>query len=99
MIFACVTGNVEASHKFIQYEGLKLLIVQPLDINMRKSGDRFLAVDAVGAGRGDIVLVMEEGWSCWQAVGKEKAPINRAIIGIVDTVDLAQKDRARTVAI
>ena len=39
------------------------------------------------AGPGDLVPVMEEGWSSWQAVGKDRAPINRAVVGVVDAID------------
>jgi microcompartment protein CcmK/EutM len=67
---------------------LKLLYVQPLDVRSRAAaGDKLIAVDAVDAGPGDLVLVIEEGRSSWQAVGKELAPINRAVIGVVDAIE------------
>jgi len=88
MILARVIGNIESTHKYYQYEGLKMLYVQKLELDLNPVGDPFIAVDAVDAGEGDLVLVMEEGWSAWQAVGKKKAPINRAVIGIVDEINL-----------
>ena len=88
MILARVVGNIESTHKYYQYEGLKLLWVHPLDLDLNEMGQRMIAVDAVDAGTCDLVLIMEEGWSAWQAVGKEKAPINRAVVGVVDSIDL-----------
>lgn len=88
MILARILGDIESTHKYYQYEGLKLLYVQPLDLrSLQPSGDRHVAADAVDAGPGDLVLVMEEGWSSWQAVGKDKAPINRAVVAVVDAID------------
>lgn len=86
MIFARVTGMVESTHKYYQYQGLKLLYVQPLDWGLEPEGGKFIAVDAVDAGPGDLVLVIEEGWSSWQAVGRERAPVNRAVVGVVDHI-------------
>lgn len=87
MILARILGDIESSHKYYQYEGLKLLYVQPLDLALKPLGDRIVAADAVDAGPGDLVLVMEEGWSSWQAVGKDRAPINRAVVGVVDAIE------------
>lgn len=87
MILARVAGNIESTHKYYQYQGLKLLYVQPLNLDLQPDGARIIAVDAVDAGPGDLVLVMEEGWSSWQAVGRARAPINRAVVGVVDRLD------------
>ncbi|MBN2432346.1 MAG: hypothetical protein JXQ27_12795 [Acidobacteria bacterium] len=89
MIFARVVGNIESDHKIPPYQGLKLLYVQPLSIALEPHGHPLMAVDAVDAGPGDLVLVMMEGWSTWQAVGKEKAPLNRAVVAVVDEIRLA----------
>ena len=88
MILARVLGNIESTHKYYPFEGLKLLYVQPLDLALHPLGGRIVAADAVDAGPGDLVLVIEEGWSSWQAVGKERAPLNRAVVGVVDHIDL-----------
>ncbi len=88
MILARVLGSVESTVKHLQYEGLKLLYVQPLDARSRTpAGDKLIAVDTVDAGAGDLVLILEEGRSTWEAVGREMAPINRAVIGVVDAVE------------
>ena len=88
MILARVIGNVESTIKYYQYEGLKLMYVQPLDLKtLKPRGSKQIAADAVDAGVGDLVLVIEEGWSSWQAVGKTKAPLNRAVAAVVDSID------------
>jgi microcompartment protein CcmK/EutM len=88
MIFARVVGNIESDHKSAAYQGLKLLYVQPLSLSLEPKGDRLIAVDAVDAGPGDLVLIMQEGWSSWQAVGREKSPLNRAVVAVVDAIRL-----------
>ncbi len=88
MILARVLGSVESTVKHLQYEGLKLLYVQPLDVRSQApAGDKLIAVDTVDAGPGDLVLILEEGRSTWEAVGREMAPINRAVIGVVDAIE------------
>jgi microcompartment protein CcmK/EutM len=88
MILARVVGNIESTHKYYQYEGLKLLYVQPVSIDLAPTGNKFVAADSVDAGPGDLVLIMQEGRSSWEAVGKDKAPINRAVIAVVDEISL-----------
>lgn len=93
MILARVVGNIESTHKIPEYEGLKLLYIQPLEVDLKPAGDPYVAADAVDAGVGDLVLVIEEGWSSWNAVGKDKAPINRAVVGVVDRIDFLEEPR------
>ena len=90
MIIAQVIGNVVATQKHRQYEGTKLLIVQPLALDGSAQGDPLLAVDAVRAqaGVGDRVLVVQDGWAAAYMVRQELAPINVAVVGVIDTVDL-----------
>ncbi|MBP7867788.1 MAG: EutN/CcmL family microcompartment protein [Acidobacteria bacterium] len=90
MILARVIGNIESTHKHLQYEGLKLLYVQPLEVDLEPVGDPYIAADSVDAGVGDLVLVIEEGWSSWNAVGKDKAPLNRAVVGVVDKIEFLE---------
>ncbi len=92
MIFAKVIGSVESTIKHLHYEGLKLLLVQPLSKDLKEDGVPFLAVDSIDAGPGEVVLVIEEGWSAWQSVGKkELSPINRAIVAKVDGINYLNK--------
>ena len=61
MILGLVTGNVVSTHKSKRYEGAKLMIVQPLDPQSKPSGEPVVAIDAVGAGIGERVLLVQEG--------------------------------------
>ena len=88
MILAKVVGQVIATQKETHHEGKKILLLQPLDVHSQPTGDLFVALDAVGAGVGDRVLAVQEGFSAMTAVGHTEAPIDAAIIGVVDLVEL-----------
>jgi ethanolamine utilization protein EutN len=84
-----VLGPVVATAKHPMYAGRKLLAVQPLDERGADSGASFLAVDDVQAGRGDVVLVMQEGNGVRQLLKLgPQVPIRSLIVGIVDKVTL-----------
>ena len=88
MIIARVVGNVVASQKQESHEGKKILLVQPLDLEGQPMGDVVVALDAVGAGIGDRVLAVQEGFSAMTSVGHVESPIDAAVIGIVDLVEI-----------
>jgi len=88
VIIARVVGNVIATQKQESHEGKKILLVQPLDLDGRPAGDVFVALDAVDAGIGDRVLAVQEGFSAMTAVGHIESPIDAAVIGVVDLVEL-----------
>jgi ethanolamine utilization protein EutN len=88
MLIARVIGDVVASQKVPSHEGRKILVVQPLDLDGGGRGEAVLALDAVGAGVGERVLLSMEGFSAMTAVGRPNSPIDAAIIGVIDAVDL-----------
>lgn len=88
MLLARVVGTVVATQKHRTFEGAKLLLVQPLTIDDQPRGTALLAVDAVGAGVHEKVLVVIEGRAAGEAVGRRGAPVDAAIIGVVDAVDV-----------
>ena len=88
MILARVTGTLVATQKNRKLEGAKLLLVQPLTLEDTPRGPELLAVDGVGAGVHEKVLIVLEGRAASDAIGKKAAPVDAAIVGIVDTVDL-----------
>ena len=90
MILARVVGTVVASHKRPQFEGAKLLLVQPETPQGEAKGATLLAVDSVGAGVDELVLVVLEGRAAGEAVGKKHAPVDAAIIGIVDQLECVE---------
>ena len=88
MQIARVIGTVVATQKHRKFEGAKLLLVQPLNIDDTPRGNAMLAVDGVGAGVDEKVLVVLEGRAAGEALGKKGAPVDAAIIGIIDTVSI-----------
>jgi ethanolamine utilization protein EutN len=78
---------VVSTQKNRKLEGAKLLLVQPLTLQDEPRGVALLAIDSVGAGVGEKVLVVIEGKAAGQALGRKAAAVDAAIIGIVDQVD------------
>ena len=87
MQIGVVVGTVVASHKNRKLEGAKLLLVQPMTLDEKPRGVAVLAIDSVGAGVGEKVLLVIEGKAAGDALGRKGAAVDAAIIGIVDTVD------------
>jgi ethanolamine utilization protein EutN len=83
-----VVGTVVATQKHRKFEGAKLLLVQPLNIDDTPRGAALLAVDGVGAGVDEKVLVVLEGRAAGEALGRKAAPVDAAIVGIIDRVDV-----------
>jgi len=81
-------GTVVATQKHRKFEGAKLLLVQPLNMDDTPRGNAFLAIDGVGAGVHEKVLVVLEGRAAGEALGKKAAPVDAAIVGIIDHVDI-----------
>ncbi len=87
MQIARVIGTVVATQKNRKLEGAKLLLVQPLALAGTPRGTVLIAVDGVGAGVGERVLIVIEGKAAGDALGRKGAAVDAAIIGIVDAVD------------
>ena len=88
MQIATVIGTVVSTQKHRKFEGAKLLLVQPLNLDDTPRGAALLAVDGVGAGVDEKVLVVLEGRAAGEALGKKGAPVDAAIVGIIDTVSV-----------
>jgi ethanolamine utilization protein EutN len=89
MILARVLGNVVATQKNMRYERARVMLVQPVNPDGSPRGGTLIALDAVDAGEGDLVIVVQEGWSAsTAATGEPGAAIDSAIIGVVDEIDL-----------
>jgi ethanolamine utilization protein EutN len=88
MILARVVGEVVSTQKRPQFEGAKLLILQPETPAGVASGASLVAIDSVGAGRGELVIAVLEGRAAGEALGKKLSPVDAAVVGIVDCVDL-----------
>ncbi|HEY4742347.1 MAG TPA: EutN/CcmL family microcompartment protein [Candidatus Acidoferrales bacterium] len=88
MMIGRVIGDVVATQKAPSHEGRKLLLVQPLNLDGSDGGDPVIALDAVDAGEGDRVLLSTEGYSAMTSVGRPNSPIDSAVIGVIDFVEL-----------
>ncbi|MEQ1875531.1 MAG: EutN/CcmL family microcompartment protein [Bdellovibrionia bacterium] len=87
MILARVVGEVVSSQKEPNLQGLKLLLVQSVDLKGETKGSVLVAVDAVGAGVGEVVLYASGSSARQTATTKEK-PVDAVIMAIVDSVDV-----------
>lgn len=86
MIFARVTGTVVCTLKDEKLVGSKLLLVQPVDLAGAVKGSPLVAVDSVGAGEGELVLIVQ-GSSARQTTRTDGRPVDAVIFAIVDTVE------------
>lgn len=86
MLFARVIGNVVCTRKDEKLVGTKLLLVQPVDLEGTPKGAPLVAVDVVGAGDGELVLIVQ-GSSARQTVRTEGNPVDCTIFAIVDYVE------------
>ena len=82
-----VVGTVVSTQKNRKLEGAKLLLVQPLTLEGVERGVALIAIDSVGAGVGERVLVVIEGKAAGDALGRKAAAVDAAVIGIVDQMD------------
>jgi ethanolamine utilization protein EutN len=90
MLIGRVIGEVWASQKAPSHEGCKALLIQPLSLDGSDRGEAVIALDAVDAGVGERVLVVTEGFSAMTAVDRTEAPIDMAVVGVIDAVDLVE---------
>ncbi len=87
-----VLGTVVATEKHPSFHARKILVVQPLDEHQQPLGKSYLAIDHTScAGKGDVVLVMNEGSGTRQVIGDKGAPIRSLIMGVVDQVSLGER--------
>jgi microcompartment protein CcmK/EutM len=87
MIIGQVTGDIVSTINHPFYDNRKLLIVDKLDEKGVSTGDYVVAIDVVGAGHGERVLVLDEGNGARQILQSEDGPVRSVIIGIIDAVD------------
>jgi ethanolamine utilization protein EutN len=90
MQLAYVVGTLVATQKHRTFEGAKLLLVQPVDLDDAPRGPMLLATDTVGAGVREKVLVVLDGKAAADAMQRRGTPVDAAIVGIVDHVDTTE---------
>lgn len=81
-----VAGTVVSTINSPDFDGRRLLLCDLVNPDLEPSGDYTIAVDAVDAGVGDLVLILDEGNSARQIFDLDTAPIRAVVVGIVDEV-------------
>jgi microcompartment protein CcmK/EutM len=84
MILGLVTGSIISTIHHNSMDSRKLLIVDRLDADSKPTGGYIIAVDTIGAGNGETVLVLDEGNGARQILGQDGLPVRSVVVGIVD---------------
>jgi ethanolamine utilization protein EutN len=87
MLLAKIVGTVVATRKDPRLVSSKLLVVRPIDPRGKPEGNYLVAIDTVDAGVGETVLIVS-GSSARMAAGLKDCPVDAAVIGIIDNIDL-----------
>ena len=87
MILGRVIGSITSTINHPFYDGRKLMVVEKTDAAGAPLADYLIAVDTVGAGPGERVLVLDEGNGARQVLASSDAPVRSVIVGIIDLVD------------
>lgn len=88
MLIARVIGEMVATEKHASHHGCTALVVQPLDLDGSNRGNAVIAFDSIGVGIGECVLLTTEGYSAMTSVGRPNSPIDMAVIGVIDLVEI-----------
>lgn len=88
MILGRITGTVVSTIHHPIVNGCKLLLAERLDSNGKPTGGYLIAMDTIGAGNGETVLILDEGSGARQILDDVNAPIRSVVVGIVDALDL-----------
>ena len=86
MILGRITGSVVSTIHHPVVEHRKLLLAERLDAGGRPTGGYVIALDAIGAGMGETVLILDEGNGARQILDDDTAPVRSIVVGIVDEV-------------
>ena len=93
MFRARVMGDVVSTHRHEHLGQRKLLLVKRLDLDGEEEGHEMIALDVIGVGRGEDVLVVQEGNAARQLYDDKKIPVQAVIVGVIDRFDVDQKVR------
>jgi len=82
---ATVIGHATATVRHPSLAGRRLVVVQPLDAHGGEDGPPLIAVDELGSGRGDTVILTSDGTSVREMLGANNTPVRWAVIGLADS--------------
>ena len=86
MILGRITGSVVSTIHHSIVDGRKLLVADRLDQDGQPTGGYVIALDAIGAGMGETVLILDEGNGARQILDDDEAPVRSMVVGIVDDI-------------
>jgi len=93
MYIARVVGDVVATHRLETLAGRKLLLVRRLGLDDQEEGVEIIALDVIGVGVGERVLVVQEGNAARSLFKSDRIPAQAVVVGVVDAVELQATDR------
>jgi microcompartment protein CcmK/EutM len=94
MILAKVIGSVVSTKKHPAYTGKNVFLVKPINPDGTPKSGTLVAVDTIGSGEGDIVLVASEGRAAQEVLGfSKRQPLRSVILGIVDRIDIGKRKK------
>jgi ethanolamine utilization protein EutN len=88
MLLGRVIGQLVSTQKDHNFHGRTLLLVQPIEPDSTPRGNPVLAIDSVGAGVGQRVLLVVDGRAAQDILGRKPSPVDAAIVGIIDEVEV-----------
>ncbi|MCH9651830.1 MAG: EutN/CcmL family microcompartment protein [Deltaproteobacteria bacterium] len=91
MKLARVSGTVVSTISSPVFEGRSLLLCDLLDLDEEATGKYLIAVDTVGAGVGETVLLLDEGTGARQVLEAPEAPVRTVVVGIVDGLEVSAR--------
>jgi microcompartment protein CcmK/EutM len=94
MYLARVIGDVVSTHRHEHLGEKKLLLVRRLDLEDREEGTEVIALDVIGVGVGETVLVVQEGNAARSLFKDTRIPVQAVVVGVVDRVDIQRESSA-----
>ena len=88
MYIARVVGDVVSTHRHDHLGGRKLLLVRRLDLRGEEEGAEVIALDVIGVGEGERVLVVQEGGSARAVFDDPRIPVQAVVVGVIDQIEL-----------
>jgi microcompartment protein CcmK/EutM len=92
MYIAKVIGDVVSSVKYETLKSHKLLLVQQLDPDGTAVGEPLIAIDMVDSGKGDVVLIVDQGTAARQVLTMEYPTVRTLILGVIDRIDVTEAE-------
>jgi ethanolamine utilization protein EutN len=91
MYLARVVGDVVSTHRHANLGERKLLLVRRLDLDEREEGVEIVALDVIGVGIGERVLVVQEGGAARTLFNDQKIPVQAVVVGVVDEIEIDRR--------